>query len=105
MASPDREEFSSEYDPRAIRMESELLRLENRYLKAELARRGESLRAASSREASRATVVLGREEYDALCRARYDLRWLLGRLEATFARLLLRRFGGWRTLVHSYLEK
>lgn len=99
------EEFNVSHDAHAAKMENELLRLENQYLKAklgdEVGERGARMQGDPA-SGGEGRVVIDRSEYESLCRAFYDLRWLLNRLEDTPFRIILRRFEGWRTLVSKH---
>ena len=95
---------------RNSKMENELLRLENAFLRGtSYVRNDTSPRVGSSGHAERQpggeNVLVDQREYEKLCRAKYDLRWLLKRLESTPARGVLRRFRGWQTLVERHLSE
>lgn len=103
MSALEDEGFVEIDDIRSLRMESELLKLENQYLKARVGEsdssRGEPHNPGPS------GVFISQSEYDRLNRGYYDLRWLLRRFEATPARYVFRRFQGWKVLCNRHLDE
>lgn len=118
------DDFRVEQDADALRMENELLALENRLLRARpVGVDADAVRRArlEEREKGREAVHRVREKYEAdkaerrsrfasvpherldeLTRAESDLKWLIGRLSGSPAGPLLRRWEGWRALVRRH---
>lgn len=120
-------DFHVPSDPAVLRMENELLKLENSLLRgggtASSAQVSTAIERAvrDEREKGREAVHRVRAKYEAdkaerrarfasvpheklarLQKAESDIRWLVGRLDGTPLGLVLRRWEGWRTLLSRY---
>lgn len=119
------DDFHMPDDITALRMENELLVLENDLLRSsgsssEIQRAVDRARR-EEREKGREAVTRVREKYEAdkaerraryasvphdelarLKRAESDLRWLVGRLDGSPVGPVLRRWAGWRALAQRY---
>ncbi len=102
--------FSLPDDPVVLRMENDLLAMENDHLRGRMERgvpsaavRDQLREMEAELARSEEHLAVERERVAELAQARSDLRWLLQRFEGTPARLLLRRFSGYRLLVDRWL--
>ncbi len=118
------EDFYVPDEPFALRMENDLLALENRYLKSrpehglhrdddavtqkiEAAVKAERDRilekvAEDNEERRRLYRSVPHDEYARLRKAESDMRWMVRRVENSPAGFLFRRFSGWRNLLERY---
>lgn len=87
-----------------LAMENELLRYEVVHLRARIAA-VESERDKAEREKAKLESGDAVVDPDAPDAARDDLVWLLGRIEATPASVVLKRREGYRRLVATYLNE
>jgi hypothetical protein len=86
-----REDFYQIDDIDALRMESDLLALENEFLRSRLDQADGQQAPDSSNK-----ILISKAEYERLRRTQSDLRWLLQRLNGTVVGPLLKLWKGWR---------